>query len=44
MDMSLAIMAELIDQETAERLAIWAEYDWHQDADWDPFAKIHGLV
>lgn len=20
------------------------EYEWHRDAAWDPFAKIHGLV
>ena len=43
-DMSLALIAKLLGQKTAEQTAIWAEYDWHQDPDWDPFAKIHGLV
>jgi transcriptional regulator GlxA family with amidase domain len=44
MDMSLAAIAHLLGKETAEQVAIWAEYDWHQDPDWDPFAAIHGLV
>ena len=43
-DMSLALIAKLLGAKTAEQTAIWAEYDWHQDPDWDPFAKIHGLV
>lgn len=43
-DMSLALIAKLLGQKTAEQTAIWAEYDWHQDPDWDPFAEIHGLV
>lgn len=44
MDMSLAVVARLYGLETARQIAIWAEYDWHEKADWDPFAKIHGLV
>ncbi len=44
MDMTLALIARLLDQETAEQFACWAEYEWHQDAGWDPFARIHGLV
>lgn len=43
-DMSLAVIARLYGAETAKNLSIAAEYDWHRDADWDPFAKIHGLV
>ena len=43
MDMSLAVIASLINEETAQKSAIAAEYDWHRDADWDPFAQIHGL-
>ena len=39
-DMSLAVIARLVDQDTAEQTATWAEYDWHSDADWDPFAKL----
>ncbi len=43
-DMSLALIARLLGQETAEQAARWAEYEWHQDPDRDPFAKLHGLV
>jgi transcriptional regulator GlxA family with amidase domain len=43
-DMALAVMARLYGAETAEKVAIAMEYDWHRDANWDPFAKIHGLV
>ena len=44
MDMSLAVIAKLMGQDMADALAIGAEYDWHRDASWDPFAKVHGLV
>ena len=44
MDMSLALIGKLLGQETAERVANWAEYEWHKDANWDPFAKLHDLV
>lgn len=44
MDMSLAVIAKLVGQDMAEALATGAEYDWHRDASWDPFAKVHGLV
>ncbi len=44
MDMSLAVIAKLLGHEVAEQAATWAEYDWHRDAGWDPFAKVHGLV
>ncbi len=43
-DMSLVLIARVMDEAAAERAAVWAEYEWHRDADWDPFAKIHGLV
>jgi transcriptional regulator GlxA family with amidase domain len=43
-DMSLALIARLSGQETAEQVATWAEYEWHRDPNWDPFAKIHGLL
>ena len=42
-DMSLAVIARLVGRDMAERTATWAEYDWHRDASWDPFAKLHGL-
>lgn len=44
MDMSLALIQKLIGKETAEKIAMWAEYEWHRDPAWDPFAKLHGLV
>lgn len=43
-DMALGAIALMHDLETAEKVAIWSEYDWHKDKDWDPFANIHGLV
>lgn len=43
-DMSLAVIARLIDTETAESAARAAEYDWHRDADWDPFSEMAGLA
>ena len=43
-DMSLSVIAHLFGTELAEQVTVWAEYDWHRDPDWDPFAKIHGLV
>jgi len=43
-DMSLALIQNLLDEAAADQAAIWAEYEWHRNADWDPFAKIHGLV
>ena len=39
-DMSLHIIARLYGTETAERLANHTEYQWHRDADVDPFAKF----
>ena len=44
MDMALGAIALTHDQETAEKVAMWSEYDWHQNKDWDPFARAHGLV
>jgi transcriptional regulator GlxA family with amidase domain len=43
-DMSLALIARLLGQETADQVATWAEYEWHRDPEQDPFAKIYGLV
>jgi putative intracellular protease/amidase len=44
MDMALGAIAVMHDTETAEKVAQWSEYSWHQDKDRDPFAAIHGLV
>jgi transcriptional regulator GlxA family with amidase domain len=43
-DMTLAVIARLMSNAAAERIALGMQYDWHRDAAWDPFAKIHGLV
>jgi transcriptional regulator GlxA family with amidase domain len=43
-DMALAIVAKLYGVDTAEKIAVFMEYEWHRDATWDPFAKLHGLV
>jgi transcriptional regulator GlxA family with amidase domain len=43
-DMTLAVVAKLTSMETAERIAVRMEYDWHRDPSWDPFARVHGLV
>ena len=44
MDMSLALIAGLFGEDTAVQAATWAEYEWHRDAGWDPFAKVYGLI
>jgi transcriptional regulator GlxA family with amidase domain len=43
-DMSLEVIRKLWGEDTSERIAVATEYDWHRDASWDPFARIHGLV
>jgi transcriptional regulator GlxA family with amidase domain len=44
MDMALAVIARVAGPEVSNNIAIATEYDWHRDASWDPFAKLHGLV
>lgn len=44
MDMSLAVMEKLFGKEAAEAIAVGTEYEWHRDPNWDPFAKMAGLV
>ncbi|MEQ8654510.1 MAG: DJ-1/PfpI family protein [Kiloniellales bacterium] len=44
MDMSLAVMEKLFGAQAAEAIAVGAEYAWHKDPNWDPFAKLAGLV
>lgn len=44
MDMSLAVIAKLHGEETAEKAAFYAEYIRTSDPSDDPFAKAHGLV
>ncbi|WP_421779391.1 DJ-1/PfpI family protein [Kiloniella litopenaei] len=44
MDMSLGAISIMHGIERARKVAMWSEYDWHEDSNWDPFAKVHGLV
>lgn len=44
MDMALAVLADLYGIEAARDMAEGCEYDWHEDASWDPFAVSAGLV
>lgn len=44
MDMALAVIGRLFGAETSRVVALGTEYEWHQDAGWDPFARAHGLV
>ncbi|MGE0621219.1 MAG: DJ-1/PfpI family protein [Pseudomonadales bacterium] len=39
-DMALAVIARLFGRERAERIAAYTEYQWHRDADSDPFASL----
>lgn len=43
-DMSLALIAKVLGKDAARQAAVWAEYEWHEDAGWDPFARVYGLV
>jgi transcriptional regulator GlxA family with amidase domain len=43
-DMALHVIARTEGRELAENVARVMEYEWHTDADWDPFAKAWGLV
>lgn len=42
-DMALAALADMVGEERAEAAATGCEYQWHRDADADPFAARHGL-
>jgi len=42
--MALHVIARTHGREVSENVARAMEYDWHTDADWDPFAKVWGLV
>lgn len=43
-DMALAMIAKIVGEEIADRVADGTEYEWHRDADWDPFAEKAGLL
>ena len=40
MDMSLGLIAHLLSEDVSRQVAIWAEYEWHNDPEWDPFANL----
>lgn len=42
-DGALAVIERLCGPELARDVALWAEYDRHVDASWDPFAAAAGL-
>jgi transcriptional regulator GlxA family with amidase domain len=44
MDMAAALLADLFGKDVAHRATTRAELEVHEDASWDPFAKIHGLT
>ncbi|HXR04089.1 MAG TPA: DJ-1/PfpI family protein [Verrucomicrobiae bacterium] len=43
MDMALAVIAKLRGREKSLEIASRAEYEWHEDSSWDPFATATGL-
>ena len=44
MDMALAVAADLFGLDAAREMAEGCEYEWHEDPDWDPFARSAGLI
>ena len=43
MDMALAAIAHLYGKEVAKNMAVGTEYEWHEEASWDPFSSLAGL-
>ena len=41
--MTLAVIAHLYGKTAATEMAVGIEYEWHEDADWDPFSALAGL-
>ncbi len=44
MDMALGLIGRIFGKETSMTIAQQAEYEWHPDMGWDPFAKLNGLA
>lgn len=44
MDMALSLIEKLFGRKMSLNMARAAEYEWHSDKSWDPFAKLAGLV
>jgi len=43
MDMAAALLADLFGKDVAYNVTTRAELEAHEDASWDPFAKVYGL-
>ena len=43
-DMSLGLIEHILGKAVSRQVALWAEYDWHDNPEWDPFAELNGLV
>jgi transcriptional regulator GlxA family with amidase domain len=41
MDMALGFISDLLGYEVAKKLSLEIEYEWHEDADWDPFCELY---
>ncbi|MRR17571.1 MAG: DJ-1/PfpI family protein [Deltaproteobacteria bacterium] len=41
MDMTLGFVADVLGRDIARRQSIEIEYDWKEDAGWDPFSEIY---
>jgi transcriptional regulator GlxA family with amidase domain len=44
MDMAAALLADLFGKDVAQNVATRTELEVHEDASWDPFAKVYGLA
>lgn len=44
LDMAAALLAGLFGNDVAQRVTTRAELEVHDDASWDPFAKLYGLA
>jgi len=44
MDMTLGAIALMHGRRTAEQVAQWCEYTWHENKNSDPFASMYGLT
>jgi transcriptional regulator GlxA family with amidase domain len=44
MDMALGLIAHVFGRDASVGIAQGAEYEWHEDKGWDPFARLNGLA
>jgi putative intracellular protease/amidase len=44
MDMALGLLERMLGREASLGAAQAAEYEWHEDWQWDPFARLNGLA